>query len=205
MGGGIGITPMVAMAHRLHAIGAEFALHYSCSRRDQAGFLNDLANVPWADKVHYHFSDAGTRADLSKTLKYSQNAHVYTCGPDTFMSAVMNAAKANGFPEETRHLEYFAVPEVPEYENHEFRLRLAKSGTEITVLADEAPTDALLSAGVKVDVKCSDGLCGVCKCKVISGEIEHRDFVLSNQDRKSHMILCQSRAAKKDGIIEIDL
>ncbi len=205
MGGGIGVTPMIAIEHRLHAIGAEFSLHYSCSQRDQAGFLNDLENVAWSDKVRYHFSDQGSRADLQQTLMHRQNAHVYTCGPDPFMTSVMDVAQANGFPEEARHLEYFAVPELPEYVNHDFTFRLTKSGREISVRADEAPTDALLSAGLKIDVKCSDGLCGLCRCKVVSGELEHRDFVLSNQERKSHMILCQSRAAVENGTIEIDL
>ncbi len=64
MGGGIGITPMLAMAHRLHAIGADFELHYSCKRRDSAGFLQDLATAPWAHRVHLHVSAEGYRADL---------------------------------------------------------------------------------------------------------------------------------------------
>lgn len=205
MGGGIGITPMIAMAHRLHAIGAEFAMHYSCSRRANAGFLDDLGQMPWRDRVHLHFSDEKTRADLTKVLKFRENAHVYTCGPDTYMASVMAAAEQNGFPEDARHLEYFSVPETPDYVNNAFTLRLMKTGRDITVAADQAPTDALLDAGIHVDVKCSDGLCGVCKCAVVSGEVEHRDFVLSNKDRETAMILCQSRAAKPDGVIEIDL
>ena len=205
MGGGIGVTPMIAMAHRLHAIGADFALHYSVSKRANAGFLDDLKSEAWADKVHYHVSDEATRADLSKILKYKGGRHVYTCGPDVYMQAVIEAAQAGGYPDEARHLEYFSVPEQPEYENHNFTLKLAKSGREVHVKADESPTDALLAAGVHVDVKCSDGICGVCKCGVVSGEVEHRDFVLSNKDRESTMILCQSRAADPDGTIEIDL
>ena len=205
MGGGIGVTPMIAMAHRLHAIGADFALHYSASRRADAGFLEDLAHVPWADKVHLHFSDQGSRADLLRVLKYRHGAHVYTCGPDRFMRSVLDAAQTNGFPEEARHLEYFSLPDLPEYENHDFTLRLAKSGRDILVRADQAPTEALLDAGVHVDVKCCDGLCGVCKCAVISGEVEHRDFVLSRKDRESQMILCQSRAAKAGDTVVIDL
>ena len=203
MGGGIGITPMIAMAHRLHAIGADFAMHYSCSKRGNAGFLEDLAAVPWADRVHYHFSDEGTRADLAQVLAYREGAHVYTCGPDVYMQSVMDAAEANGFPEDNRHLEYFSTPELPEYENHDFTLKIGDK--LIPVQADEAPTDALLAAGIHVDVKCSDGLCGVCKCKVISGDVEHRDFVLSKKDRADHMILCQSRAADPDGTLEIEL
>ncbi len=205
MGGGIGITPMVAMAHELYAKGADFALHYSCSTRKTAGFLDDLANVPWADKAHIHISDEGTRCDLTQTLQHRPGAHVYTCGPEAYMEAVLSTAEAAGFPEENRHLEYFSVPELPEYENHDFVLRLARSGRDVPIRAGEAATDALLAAGIHVDVKCSDGLCGVCKCGVLSGEVEHRDFVLSNKDRETAMILCQSRAAEPDGIIEIDL
>ena len=205
MGGGIGVTPLLAMGHRLHAIGADFALHYSSSSRKNAGFLDDLAAMPWSDKVHLHFSDEGTRADLGKILKYNDNAHVYTCGPDAYMDSVIDVAEAAGFPEDARHLEYFSVPELPEYENHDFTLRLAKSGREIQVAADQPATDALLAAGIQVDVKCSDGLCGVCKCGIVSGAVEHRDFVLSNKDREGAMILCQSRAAEPDGVIEIDL
>ncbi len=205
MGGGIGVTPMIAMGHRLHALGRDFALHYSASRKADAAFLGDLAAVPWADRVHLHFSDQGTRADLPALLKYRAGAHIYTCGPDAYMQSVIAAARAGGFPEDARHLEYFSVPETPDYENHPFTLRLARSGRDIAVPADQAPTEALLAAGVHVDVKCSDGLCGVCKCTVLSGEVEHRDFVLSKKDRESQMILCQSRAAAPDGVVELDL
>lgn len=205
MGGGIGITPMMAMAHRLHAIGAAFELHYSCSLKANAGFLNDLTRSAWSDKVVIHLSDQGSRADLAQVLNYRDNAHVYTCGPDAYMDAVMSCAEANGFPEEARHLEYFSVPEQPEYENHAFTLRLTQSGRELQVPKDQVATDVLLAAGVHIDVKCSDGLCGVCKCTLVSGEVQHRDFVLSNKARETAIILCQSRAAQPGGIVEIDL
>ncbi|MEM9432765.1 MAG: 2Fe-2S iron-sulfur cluster-binding protein [Pseudomonadota bacterium] len=205
MGGGIGVTPMIAMAHRLHALGKPFALHYSCSRRQSAGFLKDLADFPWAQQVHLHISDEGSRADLAGLLPYQDGAHVYTCGPEAYMTAVTRAAADNGFPDAARHLEYFSVPDAPEYENHPFTLKLARSGHTIHVAADRSATDALSAAGVQVDVKCSDGLCGVCKCALVSGKVEHRDFVLSNSDRETAMILCQSRAADADGEIVIDL
>jgi ferredoxin-NADP reductase len=204
MGGGIGITPMIAMAHRLHAIGADFALHYSLPRRADAGFLDDLARVPWADKVHLHISDEGTRADFAQLTPYQPDAHIYTCGPDAYMTAVMDAAEANGFPEDARHLEYFAVPEQPDYENHPFTLVL-NDGREVAVAADETASDALIAAGIHVDVKCSDGLCGVCKCGLRGGDVAHRDFVLSKAQRETEIILCQSRAAEPGGKIIIDL
>ncbi len=205
MGGGIGVTPMVAMAHRFHAMGAEFEMHYSCSKRAAAGFLDVISAAPWTRRVIYHFSDEGTRAEHNRILRYRDGAHVYTCGPDAYMQSVLDAAAANGFPEDSRHLEYFSVPEQPDYENHAFTLKLARSRKIVPVSADESGTDAVLSAGVHIDVKCSDGLCGVCKCAVLEGEVEHRDFVLSRKQRESSMILCQSRAAGPGGTLEIDL
>ena len=206
MGGGIGITPMIAFAHRLHKIGAEFELHYSIRSRSSAGYLDDLASVPWKRHVHIHVSDEGGRADLPAVLNsYREGWHVYTCGPDRFIDAVMAAAEKAGFPDEARHLEYFSVPEIPDYENHPFKLRLARSGRVIDVRAERSAADALNDAGVHVDIKCSDGLCGVCMCGVVSGEIEHRDFVLSKKRRENTIVLCQSRAAHPDGVIEIDL
>jgi reductive dehalogenase len=206
MGGGIGVTPMIAFAHRLHALGKPFELHYCVSSRTAAGYLADLAAMPWADHVRYHFSDEGTRADLDAILQgYRDGWHVYTCGPDRFMEGVMAAAEQNGFPDDARHLEYFSVPETPEYENHHFTLRLARSGREFIVPADKTATDVMAENGIHVDVKCADGICGVCKCGLISGAVEHRDFVLSKAQRETSVVLCQSRAATAGGVMEIDL
>ncbi|MDJ0825557.1 MAG: reductive dehalogenase domain-containing protein [Rhodobacter sp.] len=206
MGGGIGITPMIAMAHRLHATSAEFEMHYSIKSRDQGGYLDDLAAVPWADRVTCHVSDEGTRADLDALLEgYRDGWHVYTCGPDRYMTGVIEAADRQGFPEEARHLEYFSVPEAPDYVNHDFTLTLAKTGKSFAVPAEKSATDVLAENGIHVDVKCSDGICGVCKCGLISGEVEHRDFVLSKAQRKDAIILCQSRAAEEGGEVVIDL
>ncbi len=206
MGGGIGVTPMIAMAHRLYTLGRTFELHYSVTDRADAGYLTDLERMPWADQVHLHISKEGTRADLDRILSgYHSGWHVYTCGPDRFMTAVMETAERHGFPETARHLEFFSVPDVPDYENHPFVLRLRRSGCDIPVPADKTATDVLAEHDIPIDVKCADGICGVCKCGLISGEVEHRDFVLSKAQRQQSIILCQSRAAKKGEIIEIDL
>ena len=205
MGGGIGITPMIAFAHRLHALCKPFALHYCVPTRARAAFADDLQNMPWADHVHLHISDENTRADLAAILgQWQTGTHVYTCGPARFMDAVIETATQLGFPEDTRHLEYFSVPEQPAYENHPFTLRL-RDGRQIDVAPDTAASDALLAAGVHVDIKCGDGLCGVCKCGYSSGTVEHRDFVLSSAQRETTLILCQSRAASPGEILEIDL
>ncbi len=206
MGGGIGITPMIAMAHELHAAKQSFVMHYSCSTRKDAAYLQDLAAVPWHQCIHLHFSDEGSRADLDALLaSHSPGTHVYTCGPDAYMQSVVAAAEKAGLSNEQIHSEYFSLPEVPEYINYPFTLKLIQSGKQFEVPADKSATDVLTENGIQIDVKCSDGLCGVCKCSIVSGEVEHRDFVLSKSQQKREVILCQSRAAQRDGILEIDL
>jgi len=206
MGGGIGVTPMLAFAHRLHSLGKDFELHYSASTRHGAGYVNDLSAMPWADHVTMHFSDEGSRADLNTILSnYQSGWHVYTCGPDRYMQSVTDAATKSGFAEAAQHLEYFSVPEQPDYVNHEFVVKLASSGQEFTIPEDQSISDVLVQAGLAIDVKCSDGICGVCNCTIVEGEIEHRDFVLSMDKRKTQFISCQSRAAAGCGKITIDL
>ena len=206
MGGGIGITPMIAMAHELHREGRDFMLHYSGRSRKKMGYLRDLAAMPWAGKMHLHISDEGSRCDLaSVTAGYRDGWHIYACGAERYMAGVMEAAKAAGFPEDARHLEYFSIPEQPDYENHPFILKLARSGRELRVPADKSAAEVLGENGVHVDLKCADGICGVCKCDVVSGDIEHRDFVLSAAQRQTAMITCQSRAADKGGVVELDI
>lgn len=206
MGGGIGITPMIAMAHELHAAHKSFEMHYSCSSKSTAGYLGDIKTAPWRDLIRLYFSDQGTRADLHSLLaKNKPGVHIYTCGPDRYMQSVTQAALANGYPEESIHSEYFSVPETPDYVNYPFTLKLVKSGRQFEIPADKTATDVLLENGIDINVKCSDGLCGVCKCGIISGEVEHRDFVLSGKQRQTEVILCQSRAADDGGVLEIAL
>ena len=206
MGGGIGITPMIAMAHRLYALGRKFEVHYSVPSQDAAGYRDDLSKVPWADHVTWHVSQEGSRADFKAILgSYTETCHVYTCGPDRYMQAVLDAAEGVGFPENARHLEYFSVPEIPDHVNHPFTIRLVKTGTDLKVEADQTAAEVLIANGYPIDLKCSDGLCGVCVCGLVSGDVEHRDFVLSKSQRESRIITCQSRAKDPDGVIELDL
>ena len=206
LGGGIGITPMIAMGHRLHALGREFELHYSCRNREVAGFLRDLADFPWFDKVRLHFSEEGSRLDLDALLsRYEDGCHLYTCGSDRYMKAALEAGERWNWPEEALHKEYFSIPEAPEYENHPFTVKVENTGQLVEVDADSSAAEALLKAGIHVDMKCSDGLCGVCGCRLVAGEVEHRDYVLSKAQREHTIITCQSRAQEPGGEITISL
>ena len=211
LGGGIGVTPMIGFAHRLHDLGRSFELHYSVKTRDDVAFAQEWQDYPFAKNVHIHVSDEGSRLDADdlftaqKSKGQNLATHIYICGPDAYMGALNEAALKAGFADEHIHIEYFTTPEQPDYVNHPFKLKVIKDDKLIDVAEDETAADALIKNGYEVDIKCADGLCGVCQCGYLSGEIEHRDYVLSKKMRESQLILCQSRAAEKDAIIEIEL
>lgn len=121
------------------------------------------------------------------------------------MNSVIQATEKQGFPDDAWHLEHFSLPELPNWVDHPFILRLARSGLELLVPENKTAAEVLAEAGIHLDVKCSNGLCGVCKCGLVSGEGEHRDFVLSKRQRQEAIILCQSRALHNGAVVEIDL
>ncbi len=134
--------------------------------------------------------------------------HIYTCGAPRYMDGVFESAAARGWPEEALHREYFSVPEAEAWVNHAFSLRLRKSGRVLEVPPERSATDVLAQAGVRIDTKCSDGLCGVCATAYdasASADIEHRDFVLGRKEREHKIILCCSRPKVAGGEIVVDL
>ncbi|WP_343231126.1 2Fe-2S iron-sulfur cluster-binding protein [Thalassovita aquimarina] len=206
MGGGIGVTPMIAMAHRLHALGKDFVLHYSARSREQSGFAKVLQDMPWAENVAFHFSSETGRADLDELIPtHRPGMNLYTCGGDAYMASIFETARQKDWPENDLSREYFSVPEQPDRENFAFEIELKKSGRVIEVPAEKSATDALAEAGIHVDTKCSDGICGVCACNLVSGEVDHRDFVLSAEEREKKVIPCCSRAAGEGARIVLDL
>jgi reductive dehalogenase len=205
LAGGIGVTPLIAMAHTLWRQKRPFGLYYKAKTRAQAAFISELAAMPWREHVHFHFSDED-RLDIRTVLKDpAPEDHVYTCGPAAFMDAVFDTARTFGWPEEALHREYFSVPEEGHWENHDFEIEIASTGQIVPVPKDLKATKALERAGITVDVKCSDGLCGVCSTPYLAGEIEHRDYVLSQAQKAHRMIVCCSRAKNPGGRITLDL
>ena len=79
--GGIGVTPLIAMAHALHRQGADFALHYSAASKANAGFIQELRTSGWASRVHTYFKDEAQRADLESLIpEWHSGMQLYTCG-----------------------------------------------------------------------------------------------------------------------------
>lgn len=205
MAGGIGVTPLIAMGHALHRQGKDFELYYKSRTRAQAAFIAELEAVPWRDRVHFCFSDERRLAVANVLGGYCEGMHLYTCGPAPFMDAVYEAALQLGWSETALHREYFSVPETEARARHPFTLQLMKSGITVQVAQDQSAVQALEQAGLRVDTKCSDGLCGVCAVPLAGGEVDHRDFVLSREQRKSRVVLCCSRAAEPGGTMMLDL
>ncbi len=206
IGGGIGITPMLAMAHELHRKGADFELHYCFHSRKTAGFLTDLEYVPWRDRVQLHISDEGSRANLEALIGQPQEGKVlYTCGPSNFMDAVLSTGEQLGWDEDHLQKEYFTVPEHPEYENHAFDVKLARSQKVLRVEENQTLAEVLISHGEPVVTKCKDGLCGTCQVDYLEGDVEHRDFILSSKEREQRVITCCSRARPNGAMLVLDV
>ena len=204
--GGIGVTPLIAMAYRLHQINRPFQLHYCARGRETAGFIEELTSAPWAEHVTYHFSASGQRADLTEIIPgWQDDWHLYTCGPNQLMDSVFTAATDFGWPTDSLHREYFAAPANTDYKNHRFYVRIQSTDQRIAVSENQSAAEALRENGVAVELKCSDGLCGICKTPFSAGDVEHRDYVLSKEEQQTELILCCSRAQKADDEIVIDL
>ena len=207
--GGIGVTPLIAMAHRLHALGRRFALHYSVASRARAAFVAELDAASWRDHVVWHVTDEGTRASFDELVpQFEPGMHAYACGSHDYMQAVMRVAAQRGWPDHACHLEYFKVPEEAGRASLPFRLRLARDGRCLDVPAGVPATDVLARAGIAIDTKCSDGICGVCAVRYVASESDapdHRDYVLSNAERRERVILCCARTREAGGTLTIDL
>lgn len=213
IGGGIGITPMLAMAWRLHALGASFELHYCARSRTQAAFLGELEAAPWAARVQLHFDDeaAGDPAaalNPQARLKAAPaGSHVYVCGPSGFMDWVLTEAEAAGLPATQRHREYFSAPvaAAPEGGERAFEVELRRSRKTVQVGATESLLAALRGVGVKVAVSCEEGVCGTCACTVLEGEPDHRDAYLTDEEKADNdqILVCCSRSRSARLVLDL--
>nr|WP_313408105.1 PDR/VanB family oxidoreductase [Pseudomonas sp.] len=198
LAGGIGITPLLAMAWRLHALGADFALHQCVRSAKLAAFAERLASAPFAAHTHLHRDDGGAeqKLDLPALLAAEPaGSQLYVCGPNGFMEYVLESARALGWTEERLHREYFAAPEA-ESGGGAFTLRIASSGMELQVPEDRTALEVLEDAGFDIPVSCGQGICGTCLTRVVDGQPEHRDLFLSDEEkaRNDQFTPCCSRA-----------
>jgi vanillate monooxygenase ferredoxin subunit len=211
LAGGIGVTPLLAMAESLAAQGSDFALHY-CSREPQrTAFRQRIAQSSYAGRVHFHY-DSGPPAqklDLAALLAVPDaDNHIYVCGPGGFIAHVAETAQALGWPQQQVHFEYFAAPALAGADGTDerpFDVRLARSGAVVTVPPGRSITAVLAEQGVMVPVACEQGVCGTCVTRVLHGQPEHRDVYLTDEERAEERLFtpCCSRA--RSAVLVLDL
>ncbi|MCK8785950.1 PDR/VanB family oxidoreductase [Roseomonas sp. NAR14] len=204
VGGGIGITPMLAMAHALDRAGAEFELHYCARERGRAAFLDELAAAPFQGRTRLHLSAETGRLVPERDLPPpAPGIHLYVCGPAGFMEEVIAGARRLGYPEPQLHREYFQT-EV-DTSGDAFEVELAQSGRTVAVAAGQSIVAALAGAGVAVEVSCEQGICGTCLCNVLEGEPDHRDEYLTEEEKAAgdQILLCCSRARSKRLVLDL--
>ncbi|MBT9552951.1 MAG: oxidoreductase [Hydrogenophaga sp.] len=208
LAGGIGITPLLAMAERLTAQGGSFELHHCTRSRERTPFVSRIAASAFARHVQHHHDDgdAGQRLDLAGTLaRAPQGTHLYVCGPTGFMDAVLAAGRAAGWPEERLHREYFAAAPVDHANDGSFELEIASSGRVIPVRAEQSALAALLAAGLDIPMSCEQGVCGTCLTGVKAGTPDHRDQYLTPEERAANnqFLPCCSRASSARLVLDL--
>lgn len=208
-GGGIGVTPMIAMAYALHKVGMDFEFHYSSRSPAHMAFMDELAAAPFASKVFRHFDEnapeaAQGRLDAAAVLGAAPpGAHMYVCGPKGYMDWVMDTARAQGFAPERIHHESFQA-EV-QTGGERFTVVAQASGKEVVVEPEETILAALERIGVRVQVSCEQGICGTCLTNVIEGVPDHRDQYQTDEEKESNaqITVCCSRSLTPRLVLDI--
>jgi len=199
LAGGIGITPLLAMAEELTRRGAPFELHYCARSRARAAFVEQIERSAYSGHVSLHFSDgdAARRLDIAALLAQApRGRHLYACGPAGFMDAVLGAARAQGWPEAQLHHEVFGALPVDSSGDQAFEVQLGESGRIVPVPAGCSIVTALAQAGVTIPTSCEQGICGTCMTTVLSGTPDHRDQYLTPEEQAAGELIlpCCSRA-----------
>lgn len=205
--GGIGITPILCMLERLSVLGHTADLIYCVRSRADAAFvdrLNELASPTL--HVHWHFDDeAGGPPDLRERLRpFAKHSHLYACGPGPMLDAFLSACEALGLP--NAYIERFAAAPAPAdaIGSVSFTVELRRSARRIVVRADCSVLDAMLEAGLSPEHSCREGLCGACETRVLDGEVEHRDSILTESERAANrsMMICVSRCRSEQLVLD---
>lgn len=210
LAGGIGITPLLAMAEQLARTEATFALHYCARSMDRTAFAQHLRQAAFADKVHIHHDDGpvAQRLDLAATVAApGAGDHLYVCGPSGFIEAVLAAARVAGWASEALHREYFAAAPAgaSAVADGAFDVCIASTGAVIRVTPAQTVVEALAAAGIKVPVSCEQGVCGTCLTGVLDGTPDHRDVYLTEAEQAlgNRFLPCCSRARSPRLVLDL--
>ena len=198
--GGVGITPMMAMAEHLAREGRPFHLTYGGRTRASMAFRSRLAAL--GEQVTFLAEDQDGRPDLQALVKeVPEGGLVYVCGPVGLLRAVQAAAEAvHGVDQDSVRFELFSRAGVEPTETaaldaDSYELVLTESGHTLRLAPEANILEVVLALGVEVENDCRDGICGSCITPVRSGTVDHRDLVLTRKEQAAmdRMLICVSR------------
>ncbi|MBP0598737.1 oxidoreductase [Herbaspirillum sp. LeCh32-8] len=199
--GGIGITPMVSMAHALQAQGRAFTLHYLARSAERLVLQKDLQTLPAATLLQHLSAEAG-RADPAQLLgEYRAGDHCYACGPATLLQALAEAGARLGWLAQALHFESFGAR--AQAGDAPLTVELSLSQMTVEVAPGTSILDALIAADVFVSYECKRGECGSCYAQVVEGEPLHRDVCLTPAMRAQGMCTCVSWAGQERLVLEL--
>ncbi len=203
--GGIGITPIRSMALALRRSGARVELHYVGRTRERMAYVDELPTIDGID-LTLHVTGEGHkgRPDASALVPdYADGRGLYVCGPPGLIASVRETATLRGWPARAVRSERFS-PATPEASDSPFELVVARSGLRLAVAAKETALEALENAGIPVPSSCRSGVCGTCVVAVTGGEPDHRDGVLSEDERAAgRFCTCVSRARGPELVVDL--
>ncbi len=211
LAGGIGITPLLSMLRVLVRNGRDVMLHVCTRSPEETPFREELAQEPLSRHLRFHHDGGvpGRGLDLGVLLRARpEGAQLYCCGPAGMMNAVRE--RAAHWPAESLHFESFggggaaAVEKQPARADTLFEVEIKSSGQVLEVPPGRSMLHVLLENGVYVDSNCEEGTCATCAVRVIEGTPDHRDTVLTDQERSSgKMCSCVSRACSKRLLVDL--
>ena len=203
--GGIGITPLLAMARTLDHGGLGYELHYFAQNEAQVAFRDVLDGLGDRVRLHLGLGAAETGAELDRLLAGREDRmHVYLCGPGPMLEAARGSAGRQGWPDEAVHFEYFANPNEID-DSSSFEIDLARSYLTLQVPAGRTILEVLRENGVDLPSSCEQGACGTCAVPVLEGQPDHQDVYLSDAEKAAgdRIMTCVSRAGSGRLVLDI--
>ena len=194
--GGIGITPILSMARHLAATrdSRPFRLLYLTRTPEMTAFREALAPFGRAVTIHHDHGDPDRAFDLWPLLEtQKRGCHLYCCGPAGLMQAVRDMS-GHWQPGSVHFEDFGSANTKPRAEDAPFTVRLAKSGAAFEVPVGASILEVLRKHGIRVPSSCEAGTCGSCRTRWLKGEPDHRDLVLSPEERARDMMICVGRA-----------
>ena len=203
LAGGIGITPILSMIHKLIETNSSFEVHYTAKTKKEAAFYDDVLKLA-GDRAHFYFSKEtdSHRIDLMELMKNAlPQTHLYMCGPVRMINAVRAHGEELKWSAERIHFESFGAS--TSSNDKAIDIKLAKSNVVVKVKPTQTVLDALINAKVPVPFDCKRGECGMCATQVVKGKVEHRDVYLNSDEQKQQMCVCVSRAVTSELVLDL--